>query len=56
MNKIEEFVKKNSNAIVIEKQEDGNWKGWITKFGKVIEVRAIGPETVLQLLLTHNGD
>lgn len=34
-------------------QPDGNYKGYTTKHGKPVEVRAIGPETVLQLLLTH---
>lgn len=39
--------------IVIERQEDGNWIGKTEKYGKEIEVRDIGPETVLQRLLTH---
>jgi hypothetical protein len=43
----------NPNAILIIKQKDGNYKGWMNKFGKVVEVREIGPETVLQKLLTH---
>lgn len=41
------------NQILIEQQADGNWKGWMIKFGKMAEVRDIGPETVLQRLLTH---
>ncbi len=44
---------KNPKAISIIWQEDGNYKGWINKNGKVIEIRDIGPETVLQRLLTH---
>lgn len=43
------------NQIILEKQEDGNWTGKTIKFGKEIEVRDIGPETVLQKLLTHPG-
>ncbi len=45
----------NKNVISIIKQEDGNYKGWINKFGKLIEVRGISPDEVLRLLLTHNG-
>lgn len=50
----------NHDAISIIKQADGNWKGWMWKNGNgvqsdgVIEVRDIGPETVLQRLLTHD--
>lgn len=57
MKEIIEFdPEKNPKAISIIQDKDGNWRGWINKFGKVIEVRAIGPETVLQLLLTHSGE
>lgn len=42
--------------ITIEKQPDGNWIGRAVKFGKEIEVREIGPETVLQKILTHGGE
>ena len=48
-----DLLKKNAKLILLEQQEDGNWRGAMVKNGKVIEVRAIGPETVLQLLLTH---
>ena len=41
--------------IVLIKQEDGNWKGYMTKFGKLIEVREIKPEDCLVKLLTHDG-
>lgn len=43
----------NEKAISLIQQEDGNWKGWMQKFGKVIEVRDISPDTVLGRLLTH---
>lgn len=53
---IEYNPEKNPNVISLIKQEDGNWKGYTQKFGKMVEVRDIGPETVLQLLLTHSGE
>ncbi len=43
----------NENAISLIKQPDGNWIGRMQKSGTVIEIRDIGPETVLQRLLTH---
>lgn len=45
----------NAKAISIVQQDDGNWKGWMVKFGKVILVRGVGPGTVLDMLLTHDG-
>ena len=42
----------NENAISLIKQPDGNWIGQMQKFGTVVEVRDVGPETVLQKLLT----
>ena len=46
---------KNDNVISIIKQPDGNYIGYMHKFDKVISVRDIGPEAVLQRLLTHDG-
>lgn len=46
---------KNDKAISIIQQEDGNWMGWMSRFGKVVEVRDVGPEIVLKQLLTHGG-
>lgn len=43
---------KNDKAISIIQQEDGNWKGWMTKNGKLIQARQGDPNTVLNLLLT----
>lgn len=40
-------------AIILKKQVDGNWKGWMTKNGKEIEVREIDPQTCLVKLMTH---
>jgi hypothetical protein len=53
MDKIEFSPAKNPNAIAIIREEDGNYKGYAQKNGEVIEVREVGPETVLQKLLTH---
>lgn len=50
---IEYNPEKNPNAITIIQQEDGNWKGWMNKHGKVVEVRQVDPLTVLSMLLTH---
>ncbi len=46
----------NPNAISIIKQPDGNYIGEMAKFGRVIGAREVGPETVLQKLLTHDGN
>ncbi len=46
---------KDPNVIVLQKQEDGNWKGWATINGKLIEERRQAPEYVLQYLLTSDG-
>lgn len=43
----------NENAISLIKQMDGNWKGWMQRHGKVVEVRAGDPNTVLTMLITH---
>lgn len=51
--KIEYNPEKNHNAISLIKQEDGNWKGWMWKNGKLLEERQGDPSTVLLLLLTH---
>ena len=56
-NNLEEVLKKevNKDSIVITKQEDGNWKGFMIKFGKVVDARQADPIIVLQMLLTHPG-
>ncbi len=43
----------NKEAISLIRQEDGNWKGYINKYGSVIMVRDVDPNTVLTLLLTQ---
>lgn len=40
---------------VVFEDVDGNYRGACYKFGKFIAVRDVGPETVLQRLITHDG-
>lgn len=42
------------DEILIVKQEDGNWKGYMLKDGNPVEVREIDPYTCLIKLLTHS--
>lgn len=42
-------------AFLIFKDEDGNYRGAKKENKQVVFVRDVGPETVLQLLLTHDG-
>lgn len=42
--------------IAIVKQEDGNWIGKTTKFGKLVTIRDVKPEDVLVRLITHSGE
>lgn len=44
----------NRNVISIIKQGDGNWKGYMLKGEKLLEVRQVDPQYCLQALLTHN--
>ena len=44
---------KNPNAISIILQEDGNYKAYAQKYGTMVEVRDVSPESVLALILTH---
>lgn len=44
--------KVKENEILIAKQADGNWKGFMHKNGNPIEVRDGDPYTCLTLLLT----
>lgn len=41
----------NPYAILIVKQEDGNWRGFMMKGGKLVQVRQGDPMTVLGLLI-----
>ena len=49
---IEYDPEKNHKAISIIEQEDGNWKGWMWRWGKLVEVRDVSPSAVLVTLLT----
>lgn len=50
----QDFIKENVISII--KQDDGNWIGWMRKFGKVVSARQSDPTTVLQMLITHSGE
>lgn len=55
---VEVFGEKSLEAehsMILFKDTDGNWRGMMKLNGKVVQARQIGPETVLQLLLTHDG-
>lgn len=43
----------NKDSIVLIKQEDGNWRGFMNRGGKLIQDRQSDPNTVLALLITH---
>jgi len=47
------FTGKEKNVMHIWQEKDGNWSGTWHKNGKDIEVRDVGPETVVQRLLTR---
>lgn len=46
---------RNKDAIVIIKQPDGNFRGFMHKNGKLIQARQVDPNTVLNMLITHGG-
>lgn len=46
----------NQKAISIILQEDGNWKGEMFKFGRIIKARTNDPQTVLTALITGQGE
>jgi hypothetical protein len=46
----------NPNVISIVRQEDGNYKGYTQKFGKLVEVREVKPEDCVVKLITHGGE
>lgn len=45
---------KNPKALSIIEQPDGNWIGETFKNGKLVQVRAGDPNSVLLLLITHS--
>lgn len=44
---------KNKDVISIIRQEDGNYKAWTQKDGKIVEVRTSDPQSALLALITH---
>ena len=45
---------KNKDAILLEKQPDGNWRGFMWKIDHLVQARQSDPGVVLQLLITHD--
>lgn len=43
----------NKDAISLIKQPDGNWIGEMFKNGVIVSSREVGPDTALQVLITH---
>lgn len=43
---------RNPDVITIIKQPDGNYRGFMQKNGKLVQVRQSDPNTVMQLLIT----
>lgn len=43
----------NKDAILMVKQPDGNWRGFMWKTDKLVQARQSDPGVVLQLLITH---
>lgn len=45
---------RDDKVISIIRQKDGNYRGFMQKNGKLVQVRQGDPNTVLSLLLTSN--
>lgn len=43
-------------VFLIVKDTDGNYRGFTSKNGQFIQCREVGPESALQVLLTHPGN
>jgi hypothetical protein len=43
----------NKDAIVLIKQPDGNWRGFMSKNGNLIQERQGDPNSVMLSLITH---
>lgn len=56
IDKAMEGLKNVEEVITLEKQADGNWIGKMKRFGKLVEIRDIDPQSVLLGLLTHPGN
>lgn len=55
MKKVQFDPEKNPNVISIIRQEDGNYKGYTQRYGKLVEVREVKPEDCLVKLMTYGG-
>lgn len=50
----EAIVSKNKNTIIITQKEDGNWKAWTHKNGKLLVARQISPGSALEYLMVQS--
>jgi hypothetical protein len=48
-----ESPKVKENEILLVKQEDGNWRGYMNRQGNPLTVREVDPQTCLIRLMTH---
>lgn len=53
LSKVEWNPIKNHDAIVIIKEKDGNYRGFMFKNGKFIQTRQADPGNVMQALIIH---
>lgn len=53
VSKLEGNPLRNPNAVLLEKQPDGNWRGFMMKNGKLVQERQVDPGTVMAMLITH---
>lgn len=52
LKKIDWNPTRDENVITIIKQKDGNYRGFMQKNGRLVQMRQGDPNTVLNLLLT----
>lgn len=52
---MKEYEPKEKEIFIIQ-DSDGNWRGKMIKFGKLVEVREASPNDVLVKLMTHDGN
>jgi hypothetical protein len=48
------FKEPPEKFIVLHEEDDGNWKGYMKKNGKIIVERQYEPHSVIDLLITHD--
>lgn len=49
------MINADIKLITIKLDDDGNWSGVTTKYGKEITAREVSPQDVFTRLLTHDG-